>query len=480
MSERDALLAAYAAQLAAHLQSPSETALAEAHEIGRRAIGGDASALDLAAAHHDVLRELTADADAVAQIDRAGEILLEALSPVEMMLRGYRESIDKQRASLDVFSRALAHDLKEPVRTIRSYLDLLAASAALSQDERRYFARVQNAAERMHRLIDAVFYFTRLDGTAKDFAKEDCDFESVLKEAVDNIDALVRERGASITHGPLPKRLAANRIQLMQVFQNLLCNAIHHCEGAPRISIEAIEEPGAWLLRVCDSGCGVDEADRERIFEPFKRLSQQRERGLGLGLSICRRIVEAHDGNIWCEGADDGGAVFAFRLPKGACAAQTEAFSEERPAVSQLANVMLVEDNEDDVELARILICKQGGLKFNLSVAHDGEEGLSKLLQPDPQELHPVDLILLDINMPRMDGLEMLSRMRVNRELQRLPVVLCTTSISDRDMDRAKSLGAEAYLNKPPEIGKVMPVLEKIAGLRVCKDAGGYCLLRAV
>src|SRR4029077_1018763 len=169
------------------------------------------------------------------------------------MVRGYRESIKKQRNSLDIFAHALAHDLKEPVRTIRSYLDLLAMKETLSEQGKEYFTRVQNAADRMTRLIDTVYFYTRLDGSPDGIGKETCDVDGVLKETEENIDRLIRERNAVIIHDVLP-RADANRTQLLQVFQNLLSNAIRHGGANPVIRVEASEEADHCLFRVIDNG----------------------------------------------------------------------------------------------------------------------------------------------------------------------------------------------------------------------------------
>src|SRR5262249_22775259 len=132
------------------------------------------------------------------------------------------------------------------------------------------------------------------------------------------IDALIRERKACVFSDSLPQ-VIANRQQLSQVLQNLLSNAIQHCDEAPIIRIDAHEESGFWRIRVTDNGTGIDEANRERIFEPFKRLTRKRE-GLGLGLAICRKIMESHGGTIACESSSREGTVFSFRLPKPASA----------------------------------------------------------------------------------------------------------------------------------------------------------------
>jgi signal transduction histidine kinase len=393
-----------------------------------------------------------------------------------------QKRIHEQRTSLEIFTRALAHDLKEPVRTIRSFVDILAPRENLSEQGRGYFEHIRSAADRMALLIDTVYLYTRLDGSAPEAAKVVCDAAAVLDDVRANISELVRERGATITHKSLP-HVIANRMQLSQVLQNLVCNAIHHCTDSPLVHVEAHEADDHWTFEVLDNGPGVSEADRAKIFEPFKRVARTKERGLGLGLAICKRIVESHGGRIWCEAGPQGGAKFVFTIARQAAGADVETDNPERPAAQAaagpvsdkpVANILLVDDSDADVELTRIMLVKQGNLRCNLIVANDAQQAKS-MIEKDSKL---ADLMLLDINMPGMDGLEFLKLVRDDRGLDALPVIMCTTSSSDQDMEQAKALGATAYVTKPTDLAKLRPALEKISSLHLHQEGSGYALLR--
>lgn len=392
--------------------------------------------------------------------------------------------IHEQRSSLEIFTRALAHDLKEPVRTIKSFLSVISSHETLTERGQGYFNYIQSAADRMEALIDAVYFYTRLDGGKQELSKEVCDVAAVLKDAKADVSTLMREREAVVVGDGLP-HVVANRRQLMQVLQNLLCNAIQHCAEAPIIRVTATEEPDRWLIRVTDNGPGIEEAQREKIFEPFKRLAQPNVQGLGLGLAICKRIVELHGGKIWCEAAPDRGAVFVFSLSKDAVAAAKQAKStvetssggaerEQNP----LANLLLVDDNEADIELARIMLLEESKLRCNLLTARDAYVAM-EILRNNAGESSMVDLLLLDINMPGMDGFELLEEMRASEVLRDVPVLICSTSGYDKDMERAQALGAIGYLAKPAELDKLKPFLEQIGSLRLSRDHQGHKLSRA-
>lgn len=393
-----------------------------------------------------------------------------------------QKRIHEQRTSLEIFTRALAHDLKEPVRTIRSFVDILAPRENLSEQGRSYFEHIRSAADRMAMLIDTVYLYTRLDGSAPEAAKEDCDSARVLDDVRANIGELIRERRATIVSEPLP-RVTANRMQLLQVLQNLLCNAIHHCTQDPVVRVDAVEEADHWKFHVLDNGPGVSETDRVKIFEPFKRVARTKERGLGLGLAICQRIVESHGGRIWCEAGPGGGAKFVFTIARqaidetslpGAAARPTTLAAASTGSDRPVATILLVDDSDADIELTRILLLKEANLRCNLLVAHDAQQAMA-MIGKDPMI---ADLMLLDINMPGMNGLEFLQHVRGDQALQHLPVVMCTTSSYDQDMAQAKALGATAYLTKPMDLAKLRPTLEKIDGIQLYQDGDGYALLR--
>lgn len=394
-----------------------------------------------------------------------------------------QKRIYEQRTSLEIFTRALAHDLKEPVRTIRSFLDLIQHDEPLSEKGKSYFTYIQNAAERMNTLIETVYFYTRLDGDGQ-IAREICDVGKVLEEAKENIVQLIRERKAEITCDPLPE-VSANKMQVLQVLQNLLCNAIRHCEDVPHIHVRAEEGTTQWLLRVSDNGPGIAPEHSSKIFQPFKRVAHHKEQGLGLGLAICKKIVESHGGKIWYESNPDAGATFLFTLPKASAAppastllapkAQTWAKAGSN---LPLANLLLVDDNEADIELSRIMLVEHAHLQCNLLSAHDAEEALDRL-QSSKRDGNPVDLMLLDINMPGMDGFELLEEIRKVDALKDIPVVMCTTSSYDKDMERAKALGVAGYMTKPAEFGKLKAIIEEATGLTLRKEGELQALIKA-
>jgi signal transduction histidine kinase len=222
--------------------------------------------------------------------------------------------LEQQRQSLEIFSRAMAHDLKEPIRTIRSFGGMILESPSLSEDDRRMMGHVLRAAGSMEQLIAAITRYTRLESQGR-IALEPVAMIDVLRQAKANLltqiessRALVREQNLSTLRGDFHL--------LVQLLQNLISNAIRYGTATvPVIDVSMVEADNGAELRVADNGPGIPEAYRDEIFKPFKRLVGRDVEGSGLGLAICRRIAELHGASIRCDEAPDGGAMFILTVP---------------------------------------------------------------------------------------------------------------------------------------------------------------------
>lgn len=269
------------------------------------------------------------------------------------------------------------------------------------------------------------------------------------------------------------------------MLQNLLANAIRHSDKPPVIHVHAQERDGNWLFSVADNGPGIAPDDLEKIFNPFKRLDRK-EQGAGLGLAICRKIIESHGGKIWCESKLGVGASFLFTLPKTEAVSDTESSAtppilsprtQSVDGVLTLARILLVDDNEADIELNRIMLTERAKLRCDLLIASDGKEALA-MLQNAAKESNPIDLILLDINMPGMTGFELMAEMQKQDMSQDTLVVMCTTSSYDIDKRMAASLGAVGYLTKPPQSSLLKEIIDQSGRLHLSQEGDSYALLR--
>jgi PAS domain S-box-containing protein len=235
----------------------------------------------------------------------------------EERLRATMDELERSNADLEQFAYVASHDLQEPLRMIASYVGLLSERYRGRLDERadRYIDYAVDGARRMQALIEGLLHYSRV-GTKGGVATE-LDLASVVAEARTNIGRRVEEAGAVVDVEPLP-HVTGDRVQFLQVFQNLLDNAVKFRSAAPpTVSISCRDAGDQWEVAVRDNGIGIDPKYAERIFGVFKRLHTEQEYpGTGIGLALCRKIVERHGGRIWMEPAEGGGSVFRFTLPK--------------------------------------------------------------------------------------------------------------------------------------------------------------------
>jgi signal transduction histidine kinase len=215
------------------------------------------------------------------------------------------------KRDLEKFAYFVSHDMREPLRAVSSFIQLLDRRLApvLDADTREMFGFVKDGASRLDEMIRGLLTFARLPGRY-----ESIPLDRVVAKALENLRTSVEERDARVVTGPLPV-VRGNEPALVQLFQNLIGNAVKFCPTQPVVRIASVVEQGRRVLEVSDNGPGVPPEERARVFEMFRRLDVTgRVPGTGMGLAICLRIVQAHGGRIWVEEAEGGGSRFRFTL----------------------------------------------------------------------------------------------------------------------------------------------------------------------
>ncbi len=234
----------------------------------------------------------------------------------EQALLATNAELARSNADLEQFAYAASHDLIEPLRSVASSVQLLQRRYVGQLDARadEFIAHAVSGATRMKTLIDDLLAFSRIG--AKQGQAEEISMEHALSEALGNLDVAIVESNAKMTHGPLPN-VHAHGTQITQLLQNLIANAIKfRGDKAAVVNVGAHREGSNWVFSVADQGIGIDAKHFARVFDLFKRLHTREEyAGTGIGLALCKKIVERHGGRIWVESEEGKGATFFFTLP---------------------------------------------------------------------------------------------------------------------------------------------------------------------
>ncbi len=234
----------------------------------------------------------------------------------EEALKERTDAVESANKELAHFAYIASHDLREPLRKISSFAELLAKRYQGRIDEKadKYIHYVVDGAHRMQKLIDDLLTFSRI--SRAELATEPVSLESVLEITLNDLEKLLKETGGEVTHDPLPT-VPANPTQMGQLIQNLIGNAVKfRGDQPPRVHVSAQMKNDKWLVCVRDNGIGLDMEHAEGIFGIFQRLHGRGEYGgTGIGLAVCRKIVERHGGRIWVESEPGKGSTFSFSLP---------------------------------------------------------------------------------------------------------------------------------------------------------------------
>lgn len=380
----------------------------------------------------------------------------------EAELRRAHEQLGHAYKELEAFSYSVSHDLKAPLRAVASYTELFLRRFGEGLDPAglEMLRQAVSGSNRMRAIIDDLGRLSH--ATFTEIKLDDLDLSGMIREILGGlrredpgreVEAVVAE-GVKVTGDPGLLRLA---------FENLLGNAWKFTAKTPRARIEfgSSEQRGERVLWVKDNGPGFDPARAPDLFTPFTRMHGKEFPGTGIGLTIVRRVALKHGGRVWAEASPGRGATFYMALswrgadsPGGRPAAEAEASCSECEASA------LIVDDESDAQLARIAFSEAAP---EIPVAH--APGGSQALEALRRRPRLPAVVMLDLKMPGLSGLETLAEIRRDPRLRGLFVIIFSSSSEPRDVEQARRLGADLFIPKPGELKGYYEVARRVAAI---------------
>lgn len=251
------------------------------------------------------------------EVNASLEISKKELNQANLDLQELKVKLERSNENLEQFACVASHDLQEPLRMVTSYMALLERRIQnkLDQDSKEFMQFAVDGSSRMQQLINDLLSYSRVTTKGKPF--EPTNSEEVFGTVLKNLEAAINESGAKVSHDPLPV-VTADGGQITRLFQNLVGNAIQYRDSqkAPEVHVSAQKKGAEWVFSVRDNGIGIDPQYHDRIFGIFQRLhTREQYPGTGIGLAVCKKIVERHGGEIRVESEVGKGSTFYFSLP---------------------------------------------------------------------------------------------------------------------------------------------------------------------
>jgi len=392
-------------------------------------------------------------------------IAVERLTLENHELRQMNAILSRSNQDLERFAFAASHDLQEPLRAITVYAELLEKKYSREHDEdfAMFVGNIIQGATRMRALLGDLLAYAEIGATSDD-SGEAVDLNLVIEKVRQNLQMSIEENGASVVSTELPVLSAAHEFHFLQLFQNLVGNAIkYRSELKPLIQVSVRDVAGKLEFAVADNGLGVAPEYHQKIFQPFQRLHDNKSPGTGIGLAICQRVVERYGGRIWVDSEIGHGATFRFTLPNIEVRSRKPAPSDR--SGDWKVRIVLVDDNPADVRLLRLAL-DNADLDCELIVIDDGAEALAFVRQQGQDARNsPPDLAVLDFNLPKSDGLQILKAMRENRAFTGVPVAVLSSGLSPRDMAKIQEFTLARYITKPSTLEEFLKIGSSLKAL---------------
>jgi PAS domain S-box-containing protein len=403
------------------------------------------------------------------EIARHHEHLEELVRQRTVELQGAKERAEIASTAKSAFLASMSHELRTPLNAILGFAQLLRMDGALDARQRKGLGIIHRSGDHLLALINDLLDLSRIEAGKVELHPARFDLPQSMQAVAELIRVKADEKGLAFVYLPaadLPPAAEADETRLRQVLLNLLSNAVKFTDrGEVRFTVELLErdaQRGRLRFQISDTGVGIAKSELERIFQPFEQVGDiaRRSGGSGLGLSISSELLRLMGSRIEVSSEPGRGSRFSFeltlplcepRVPDSAAPHDVTGYEGER------RRLLIV----DDVAVNReILGAMLGRLGFEVAEACDGQHAL------DLADALVPDLVLMDIVMPGMDGLEAIRRFRQGQATRHVPVIVASASATDRDRHASMEAGASAFLPKPIHYGNLLRELGNLLQLR--------------
>jgi PAS domain S-box-containing protein len=381
----------------------------------------------------------------------------------EQLLLESREEARRANQAKSEFLSSMSHELRTPMNAILGFAQLLEMDEELSSEHIDYVSEIKRAGAHLLELINEVLDLSRIEAGNIKLSPEPVRYAELISECLILLTPLAERNTVTIVNEQSPDYfLFADRLRLKQVIINLLSNAIKYNIPGGRVWIRTAADENSIRISIADDGPGIPKAKMDRLFEPFDRLGAETKdvEGTGIGLTICKKLIEMMNGSIGFASTEGEGTVFWIEIPPAdiqqeqteKAGEMTELFQSKEGAPRY--TVLYIEDNPSNLRLVERIINKQSNI--TLVSAHTASVGL------ELAEVYRPGLILLDLNLPDMDGFAVLEKLKETDWGKDIPAVAISANAMSHDIEKGKQAGFAEYLTKPLDVARFLEIVETL------------------